>query len=381
LQDKDANCFAFGKVEKQLKADPTIRMIHTRHPRYHAEVGCYLKRAEGSVYKALARLWRQDKVVFKGMNAKDQARHMRKLWLATHNPVAVGLDASRFDQHVSKLALEWLEHPRYLKMFGPSHRQWLKELLDKQLVNKCTAHTQEGIFKYKVEGCRMSGDMNTSLGNCLIMCCLLHAYAAERGVTCRLANNGDDCVVIMSKGDLARFSAGLHGWFETMGFDMKVEDAVYDFEQIEFCQTHPVFLADGWRMVRNFPNCLVKDSISTVPHNEKGMRKWMAGVGEAGLALACGVPCLQAFYTALRRQGTPGKERVQGGLAWLSKGLRNRELPITEEARFSFYLAFGVSPDAQKCYENMAAQWEYDHTNRPFDVGQFPLEFIEPDKL
>jgi hypothetical protein len=50
----------------------------------------------------------------------------------------------------------------------------LAELLKWQLQNKGFARTIDGLIKYSVEGCRMSGDMNTALGNCTIMCALVY---------------------------------------------------------------------------------------------------------------------------------------------------------------------------------------------------------------
>jgi hypothetical protein len=51
-----------------------------------------------------------------------------------------------------------------------------------------------------------------------------------------LANNGDDCVIIIEKRHLKKLD-DLPSWFLTMGFRMEVEKPVYEFEQIEFCQT------------------------------------------------------------------------------------------------------------------------------------------------
>jgi hypothetical protein len=36
--------------------------------------------------------------------------------------------------------------------------------------------TNTHFLKYQVEGCRMSGDMNTSSGNCMIMVALVYSY-------------------------------------------------------------------------------------------------------------------------------------------------------------------------------------------------------------
>jgi hypothetical protein len=74
----------------------------------------------------------------------------------------VGLDASRFDQHVSHAALKW-EHSVYNSWFKDKE---FARAISMQLINEGTGYTDEGKIKVEVEGCRMSGDMNTSAGNC-----------------------------------------------------------------------------------------------------------------------------------------------------------------------------------------------------------------------
>lgn len=153
------------KINLSSKPDPAPRVIQPRHPRYNVEVGRFIKKIEHAVYNNIADVW-GDTTVLKGVNAHQQADLLRKKWDSFRRPVAIGLDASRFDQHVSTDALSW-EHSIYLKYFSGSERAILKRLLSWQLVNTGRARASDGIIKYKVNGCRMSGDMNTGLGNCL----------------------------------------------------------------------------------------------------------------------------------------------------------------------------------------------------------------------
>lgn len=87
----------------------------------------------------------------------------------------------------------------------------------------------------------MSGDMNTALGNCLLMCCLIMCYMDAKSITYEYINNGDDAVIIVEDIHL-HLLADLPNWFSEMGFDMVVEPPVYSLEEIEFCQMHPVQL-------------------------------------------------------------------------------------------------------------------------------------------
>jgi hypothetical protein len=96
--------------------------------------------------------------------------------------------------------------------------------------------TNTHFLHYEVEGARMSGDMNTSSGNCMIMVSLVFAYLSEKRIKWRLANNGDDCVIVIEQKHLGKLE-DLPKWFLKMGFRMEVEEPVYEFERIEFCQT------------------------------------------------------------------------------------------------------------------------------------------------
>jgi hypothetical protein len=74
-------------------------------------VGPYVKRIEKQVYKIIAKVF--DAVtVFKGLNAAKSATALRAHWDHFDDPVAIPLDASRFDQHVSEAALKY-DHPFY----------------------------------------------------------------------------------------------------------------------------------------------------------------------------------------------------------------------------------------------------------------------------
>lgn len=341
----DAGLKTFVKAEKlnlSSKADPAPRVIQPRDPRYNCVVGPYLKAHEHNVYRAIADVW-GGPTVMKGMNAVEQAQAIKDMWEEFPDPCAIGLDASRFDQHVSVDALKF-EHSVYNAMFGDSE---LRQALQWQLQNKGVAYCPDGKVKYSVAGCRMSGDMNTSLGNCLLMCALVYTLCSEIGVRARLANNGDDCVVVVSRSDEKKVRNVVQGWFLEFGFTMKVEDTVYEFEQIEFCQTKPVFANGRYVMCRNPHVCIDKDIFCLHPESNP-YHLWAGGVGTAGLALASGVPILQEFYIFLKELGSSSDLKDNSGMSYLASRMQSAESPITPEARVSFYKAFGIPPWEQR---------------------------------
>lgn len=347
----DSTSVAFVKCEK-VPCDKAPRCIQPRKPVYNVGVGRYIKPIEHKLYSAIGRVFGDKVVVVKGFNVKETAEILREKWCSFSDPVAVGLDATKFDMHVGEYMLLW-EHSVYNGIYGC---RTLLKYLKWQRKNKGMGFCLDGKLKYTVDGRRFSGDMNTALGNCLIMCAMVYAYAQDRNVQIKLANNGDDCQVFMERADLARFMTGLDQWFFELGFRMTVEDPVYEFNQVEFCQMRPIRVAAGWTMVRNIPKAREKDSISIIPlDNPKVARKWMYAVGECGLALCSGVPIMQEMYKMYMREGVQSKlgesVAMETGMKMLSIGLDAKEDVVTPEAREHVFTAWGYTPDEQIAIE------------------------------
>jgi hypothetical protein len=360
----------FVKCEKTIKWLSAPRGISPRSKRYNCSLGPFVKRIEKKIYKIIGKVYGAT-TVFKGLNARASASALRAHWDHFNDPVAVGLDASRFDQHVSQPALRY-EHTFYKLFYLDS--KLLAKLLRWQEINSGYARTKQGTVKFKVKGKRMSGDCNTGLGNCLISCALFYTYAKSVGlVKFRFANNGDDCVVILERKDLHRLNT-LYNWFMRYGFDMKVEKPVDVFEQIDFCQTRPVWTPEGWIMVRNVPTSIAKDCLSLKPlDNFKIFKRWCTSVGQCGMSLTGGIPIVQEFYQALIRSGEGAKPLVgeltlETGFARLAIGMDRRYQEIHPMTRASFWRAFGITPDKQIAFEQdyhkLAIDYDAPHNDR-----------------
>lgn len=357
LQPQDSHLKTFVKREKvnfTKKSDPAPRVIQPRDPRFNLRVGCYMRPLEGFLYSKIKKVFRST-TVFKGMNALQQGRLCHKKWSKFRDPVAVGLDARRFDQHVHVTALKW-EHKQYCKCYDdPDHKATLRGLLRCQLVNTGRAWCDNGKLKYTVHGCRASGDMNTGCGNCLLMCAMVYSFMESVGLNDKyeLMNNGDDCVLILERRDLNRL-AGIEQWFAEMGFPLDLEAPVYALEHIEFCQTHPVFDGRDYVMVRDPHVCLDKDLVSIKP--VRNVAEWNTlrnSVGLCGLALAGDMPIFSEFYEAVRRGAGDRIDRdaTESGFKILARGMNKAGRPVADSARASFYLAFGITPDHQIALE------------------------------
>lgn len=363
VEEKDSFITAFMKKEKlnfTAKTDPDPRVIQPCHPRYNAELGRFIKPMESVLCKGVAKVFKHPTIT-KGMNVDEVGRVLREKWEMFANPVAVGLDAARFDQHVGVVALEF-EHFFYSALMkNKEDRVFLEKMLKWQLKTTGFAYTRDSKITFEIEGGRKSGHPNTGLGNCLISCAMIWAYAKEKDIKVALANNGDDCVVFMDKKDLSTFTRSAYEWFYRRGFTMEIEKPVFQFEQVVFCQSQPVNTGSGYRMVRDPRTSMSKDAVCMVPvQNENAYGAWLTAVGECGLALAGDMPVLNAYYNCLYRNGKRmcplgskiNKHPVMDtGMARMAWGLHPRFAEPNPDARASFYWAFGVLPDAQVDFE------------------------------
>lgn len=358
VMEKDAWLTTFVKAEKlniSAKPDPAPRVIQPRDPRYNVELGRYLRHSEELLFKAINKTF-GGRTIFKGLNADEAGQEMFNLWNSFVDPCGIGMDASRFDQHISVDALKF-EHQIWIGMFPESQRKELRRLLGWQLHNKGIARCPDGEVRYKVDGCRMSGDMNTSSGNCYIMCATVHNWCTRLGIRhFRLANNGDDCMLVVEKSDEQRVRNGLIDYYRTLGFTMKVEPTVYDLERVEFCQTRPVLVGSKYRMVRNLHQGISKDLHCIHDISQPVNRDaWVNAVGEGGRVMNDGVPVLMEFFKRFP-SCNPRKSFIDDKLAEDAKYKFSRTCSFTnstpsDESRYSFWLAFGITPDEQIALE------------------------------
>lgn len=374
LADNDANLSSFVKKEKS-KPGSLPRLIQPRGARFNVSLGSWLRPVEHRIYRAFEKS-RGYTVVHKHLNPEQRAHVFKDNFDAFDNPVMIGLDASRFDKHVSPAALKF-EASFYTGIYGNDPE--LVRLLNMQRRNKGFINTEDGdTIEYEVVGSRMSGDVNTSLGNVIIMTTLVLAYADMLSIKIRLANDGDDCVVFLEQCDLERFSFGLAAWFLEKGFPLTIEKPVYSLEEVEFCQCNPMYIGGRWLMVRNVKKCLQHDTLYVGV--ERDYEAVMSATGLCGLSLYGDVPVLGVFYRALARLSPNGqkvldKHRLQNGLGWNYNlgGMQKREFNPTDEDRFSFYCASGIQPAEQLEFEAFYSKLDY-HVDAPLrreDINQY----------
>ncbi len=377
LSREDGYLSTFVKCEKidSSKDDPAPRVIQPRNPRYNLHLARFLKPHEHEFYRRIDAMFDTDglgdRTVFKGLNARTAAEHLILKASRYSDPVFVGLDASRFDQHVSAEALQW-EHSIYEGSFMYGLAE-LKELLSWQIDNRGLARIHDGRrITYQVKGRRMSGDMNTSLGNCLLMCSLVHCFCRGQSIPkFSLANNGDDCVLIVERKHYHLLST-LPEWFLSMGFNMKVEAPVYDIRQVSFCQVQ-VLTSPTYNICVRSPHVVTsKDLHSAHPFTHGEYLQWLSASGDCGRNSHMGVPILHQFYNSFPNVEISNKTILKEKERWEKYSIVGgaRDVPISDEMRHSMWVAFGILPDCQIALEELYSSVRF--SDQPGLVEAFP---------
>lgn len=324
------------------------RVISARNPRYNIAVGRFVKPIEHDVYRAIDQVY-ESATIMKGYTPERRAGVVRGHWGALDDPVAVGQDFSKYDQHISKEALAY-EHALYRHVYGSAE---LDKLLSWQLSTTCYANCPDGRVRYKVEGGRMSGDMNTALGNCIISAALIWAYAKEKGIKIRAVVDGDDSVTFLERRDLEKYVSGIVPWMRTRGFILKVEEPVFELSKVEFCQCRYVALEPA-TMVRNPLKAITHDH-TWIQRDDLTHEDVLAATGLGGLSLYGNSPVLGSYYRMLSKASGNGAKtlaRMERESSWLREArFTGKYTPPTEESRFALWESWGIAPEEQRQME------------------------------
>lgn len=373
---KDSRIKAFVKAERFDPADkenPDPRMIQARDPRYNLCLAKYLRPIEHAVY-GLQRHGMP--VIVKCMNPRQRAELVMKRWAQFDDPVCFSLDCSRWDKHVSAEVLQ-VEHDFYRSCFPGEFE--LSKLLEWQMDNICTTSNR---LRYRVRGGRMSGDMNTAVGNCVLMVAMVFVAMAILNVKrFEVVDDGDDCLVLVERSELMRLTTALPQVFLSFGQELKIENIASSVQDIVFCQGKIVLGADGWTFARNWRKVLSQSCCGTKHWNDPNMVRPMFGlIGDCENAVHRGIPILQAFATRLRELSCGYRCRLQHLDSSYQYRISNYQLgdinslvagEVTWEARAVFEKAFGVDPSTQIAIENALRAWT--PTEHLRDVGE---EFV-----
>lgn len=359
---KSARVTGFPKTEfVPLKPEDKPRMIQFRGPGYLAHLLPAMKPLEHAFYHGRYLFNRYQKITCaKGLDHVGRMRLIEKMVSDLENPVYVGLDGSAFDAHVGvgALKLEWRFYDQVWRKAGYSRETIykMKKMGRQQLRNKCFAMTDDGHVRYVVEGNRMSGDLNTGLGNSVLQSIYITYVMQRLGIPerhWRMLVDGDDSILLIS-GRYRALADQVAEMFKEVSQEVKVEGP-YDIsletlEVVDFCQSRPVRLADGsWRLVRNpfkVYNGYCRQTIWLRSREE--LCRYYATISPPEMIFARGVPVLQALFAALHLISGDSKPVESVSNKWFYRNCMRLDtrLPVQEinaASRMSFSKAFGIS--------------------------------------
>nr|QKK82930.1 RNA-dependent RNA polymerase [Paradise bay virus] len=357
LGRRDRTVHAFLKAEKVDESGKDPRMIQSRSPRFNLIFGDYTRALESVLYRLTHSRCRRlpvgGRLIAKGLNQRDRAREILRKWDLFG--CAVSLDLSRFDAHVSKELL-LVGHVFYLTAFR--NDKLLRQVLSYQLENKCYSQS----WNYNSVGGRMSGDMDTALGNCLLA--LLITVASMEALGFRPDDwscfvDGDDILLFASKPPIH----GLVEQFKRFGQELKVEGVARTIHEVQHCWGRPVRTSLGWTMAGSMRRVVSRTLVGCRHwHDRSFWPKYLGLLGYCELALSQGVPVLQEYALMLlrwsggqlpRKPEAIAEERWHKASLQVIAGRLPAPVPVTAVARAHYALAWGVEPDEQRFWESL----------------------------
>lgn len=311
LGREDTDIALFLKAEKWVVEPGDLlkpaRAIQYRGPRYNIELGRYLLPLEETLWSCLNtggvrvrdNVWLYSS---KGLTPDARAGQVATLWSRYPGGRALCLDHSRFDAHLSQEVLR-MEHEIYLGLLKPC--RLLRWLLAAQC--KTRGRTKHG-RKYRGVGGRMSGDVNTALGNTIVSALVLLAATHDFSELSILVE-GDDGVVFGPGSALERLEGILGGRVLPYGFELKISSA-RTLGGIDYCSGRVIVGSHGkepmW--VRAWPKPMATDPWTAQPvFGQKAMRAKAYTMAVSAWVQYEGLPVYQAWAQWLLSHCSPAK--------------------------------------------------------------------------
>lgn len=320
------------------------RAIQTRSQEYHWQLAKFTKPLEHRLYA-----WKVNgrRVIAKGLNLHQRAELLRKHMRP--GMACFALDATDWDGHCHADLLK-LEHRYYLKVF--QRNQELEYLLSAQLRNK--GRTMTGV-SYLVEGARMSGDMNTALGNCVLAASLAF-YALEcifpHAITADLASvvcDGDDTLVFAPLDWSERLQEALPRVYANFGHALRIDGYATELENIEFCQHKPLLLSNGsWVMVPN-PRKVLQTAFMATGANAF-CSAYYGTLWDCRARIHDGVPVYAPLFSRLAKEN-PARLRGEFFFGFEHSNPKFVNVPITLEQRAQFARVWDFPIEDQLAWE------------------------------
>lgn len=351
-------------VARRDKPNPSCRAIQYRSYEYSLVLATYLKPIEHKLYKTSnVKGFGKLQFMAKNMNSRQRAKLIVEKFNLIKGCAVLELDAHRFDAHCSKEILQ-LEHSVYL---AANNDPAFRKLLRAQLDNKGRSMDENNPAKYKVIGTRMSGDMNTSGGNCVIMSCLLSYFGrCHFKHPYELLVDGDDSLLFVDPKDQVPTAQEIYDFFLPLGFRIGVDGVRDRLEDIRFCKGAVVRLNNEYTMVRDIFLSVQKTLVSPKYLDRAISPKLLKTRALGELSLVVGCPIMDVYYRRLIQiadEQMSRRGRKDGGVLNASVlgyrfidefervPIKIRTAPISDDNRRQISRVFGISPEQQVVLE------------------------------
>lgn len=363
-------CARDGRIRMFLKDDKsheaaygTPRCIQYRSKRYCLPLATYLIPLESYVYSWLDEA--ETPIFAKCRNMVQRGQDIEDKMSYFNDPVAISLDHSKFDSHVNTELLR-VEHWFYNKCYNEPE---LGFLLNLQLT--CHGTTKNGT-RYKTVGTRMSGDQNTGLGNSLINYVMTYAMKKHLNIPMLMYIDGDDFIIFVERSVSHLVTPD---WYKQFGMVTKVDNSTSVIEEIEFCQSRPVFNGVGYTMVRNPLRMLARLQWMVGKKHPKHVVNYLTSIGLCMMSLGVGLPVEQYVGSTL---ASLGGRYIQTDLHYRANKMKMKpgraQIVVPSDlVRSSYYAAWGITPDEQMELEKIIIREPI--LIEPTNYEQYPLRF------
>lgn len=218
-------------------------MIQARDATFNLAFGVFIKPLERIITKK-----HKKKINFGKGDKYEVASRIHQL-KKKYNWYTEG-DHSTFDSHVTVEHLR-VTHWYYRKCYQPYQNE-LNRLMEKTIKNKCRSRNGDA---YEVIGTRMSGDMDTSFGNCLINYAILRQVLKDLHIKGDAIVNGDDFILFTNKPvDIDVFALQLRKYNMETGMKPSTDN----IHTVEFCRSKYVLNDAGDYCMMTDPTRLAK---------------------------------------------------------------------------------------------------------------------------
>lgn len=367
LTANDANCKCFLKKEKDImsdKPDAVPRVITFPDPRYGMQFGKFVKAIESKFFASIDHCF-GSRTVMKGLNYLTLGQEIFRKWDRFTDPCSIDGDVSRLDSSISD-EMQQMYHKFAAKFFEYNERQIFLELCEMQLNVDVKGRAQDGGISFQSSGLG-SGQMNTSQMGVFIVCYILWNLIDSLGLDVEVVNCGDDFSIIGERATIHVFRKHAIKYFMKYNMVLKLEELNDVLEGLNFCQTNPVKVDGTYRMVRVPRQAIIKDSSSIDCLLALSQRiQFLHAISCTGIATHGGVPIFQEVYRFMARASHGMRARITSkrslvktyktklydhSMSYWGKSLTCSYKLISDETRYSFYIAFGISPVNQIAIE------------------------------